>query len=659
MKSGINNMGDDDKAHRTHHGSSVNMNSNPEGLFAVGNSNRQIPLLPLSLSQPVHLATLLELQKQNETNLNSNLNNKNNINYNTNNMGQNNINWNWNSNTNQNQNQKQMEKQKEKQKQAVLLPSVQHIPNISTVSTLPNVSSISNLSNLLNVGKINNQSIMNSRITENRNNIPTGAIENNSVVNVNHHVLQSLALQLRILQSSNTNTNTNININNGAVPNCNIGASIEQSVARTAQAKSQVPTRILGEEALPIQRELMHAQSGFGCQSSCPTFMTRTDSTIPRTTANPNNDHGKLNKLKLNLHLPTNDYNINSNAHSNSRKIDITDITDINTASPSNINISSPFGHPNNFQDARWKWRLELQNFKTSQISQRYVYKLLCDKQQICLSKKNAKIVNKAKTGSRKQLTLSKTNSNSNSNSNSNCNSRNGIDCETNVQIMSVISQRCLKFGCPKHDLVDALLKNGYKISHSKHILCNFFSPNCCLDKSAVNINDKRLVELDRWSFLDLDIRYTGNAAIDAPLSISFNNMDNININNHLGTDFGFDFDFDLQDRIHVLFDILRTDEAAFVKRFRPGIYKYNGTKQRKKSQFESKQHVQNSNGNTNDVNKVKSDNGNAHLYTNASNCKTRFRWTTKENQMGTWVCRSLITTNEASTCLQLCLNFA
>ena len=131
-------------------------------------------------------------------------------------------------------------------------------------------------------------------------------------------------------------------------------------------------------------------------------------------------------------------------------------------------------------------------------------------------------------------------------------------------KINKLLSQRYLKFGCPKHDLATVLLDNGFELSNDKeYILCNNYSPMCLIDNG---IDYDNLFEVQKWSFPELGIGYTGRASIDAALEIVFNKVDVEHQDPNIGG------------KIELLFDILRTDEAAFVKRFRPGYYDFNGT---------------------------------------------------------------------------------
>ena len=306
---------------------------------------------------------------------------------------------------------------------------------------------------------------------------------------------------------------------------------------------------------------------------------------IPNRTNQVNTEHKLMNFCTNSIH--NNEKYDKIEKIENNNKFNKNNKNNLNNLNNNeNINIS-PFGYPTSFNDKRWKWRQDLQNLKFSKESRNHVFQLLCNRLD----------------------------NNNNNNSINNNNNTNNDDTNYNY-IENLLSKRYLKFGCPKHDLMYVLNKNGFNTDNDKYILCNNYSHLCKNDNNIINPNpipnpnnnnNNILQEIKRWSFLDLGIRYTGNAAVDAPLQIDFIN----NINK----------------KESILFDILRTDEAAFVKRFRPGEYQYNGLKQRKPNKNILINNNNNNNNNKNiKTNGIRSVNGN------------KFRWITKENQMGTWV---------------------
>ena len=299
----------------------------------------------------------------------------------------------------------------------------------------------------------------------------------------------------------------------------------------------------------------------------------------------------------------------------------------------------SPFGHPTGLDDVRWKWRNELQNCKLSQESRNHTFKILCQNQNCCETNDNNMNNNNKK--------------NSNSNNDNGCKYNQFEKMQKRYYIETMLCKRALKFGCPKHELIPLLIKHGYHIQHSKYSMCNGYSQLCCKElkfnkeltikpgtnfetgsnfksnsectytNSNCHLNSnfikQRLVEVTRLSFQDVGIIRTSNTTIDAPLKIEFNPLlvstqntqlqagnensnekmkDNINTNINMNN-------------ICILFDILRTDEAAFAKRFRPGLYQYNG----------SNDH----DGRDKEKDKDKD--------------KDKSTKTSKDKQMGTWVC--------------------
>ena len=441
-------------------------------------------------------------------------------------------------------------------------------------------------------------------------------------------------------------------------------------------------------------------------------------------------------------------------------------IQSMNGGQVNKVKMSSPFGYPTGFDDVKWKWRNDLQKFKLSQVSRNYVFHLLCQNQN-CLSID----INNTSTTHGNSTTKKSDNSNSNSNSNNNCSNNSGCSININTtptvlnssfhivqqqsHIKNLLSKRCLKFGCPKHDLVSVLLKHGINIHNADHTLCNFYSPLCLQDSNSValqyciqsqsrvpntsvstivnrnhvhnenennigvvsrpplavtsssvssipsmpsiasttattstsadgistsfnhgdkddkrkkeeesNYNskrnesitcsstgittgiyrsvkpkglkiktknwgntglisnlssikttlkkkfvDKKFYEINCWSFSELDIKYTGNTTTDPPLTIE------------IGTK---TIENNFQNYKKILFDVLRTDEATFVKRFRPGLYEYNGVSRHTKRKSSNS----NCNSNSNEKSKMSLISINSNL---------------NQNQMGTWVCNVTI----------------
>ena len=278
------------------------------------------------------------------------------------------------------------------------------------------------------------------------------------------------------------------------------------------------------------------------------------------------------------------------------------------------------FEHPSSFEDRRWIWRKILQS-KRSQES--------CTKHLI----NHCNFINK--------------------------NNKDDIDI-----IMNSIDKNCLKLGCPQHSLMASIIEAGYtnvsNLNISNHCLCNGHSSNC--DIIHFNNNTDNLSEIGRWSLFELglsdnDLNRAKTGHIEMRCKIG-NRNGNRNGNGIGNEEFNF------------AFDIMRCFDDAFRKRFRPGSYIYDGKEQRtkpttttttattntkyKKSKSKNKNKNKSKNNKANNNNKSKGKNSanldvfntnNDTLLMNIGNNNTvvnsnkPFRWNTKANQLGTWVC--------------------
>ena len=190
-------------------------------------------------------------------------------------------------------------------------------------------------------------------------------------------------------------------------------------------------------------------------------------------------------------------------------------------------------------------------------------------------------------------------------------------------------------------------------------------------DKNDNKRKEKRFDELKRFSFEELGIQCpkTTHSQPTTELKILLS------------------FEYDCDNKIvkhSVSFDILRASDDAFVKRFRPGLFKFNGKKQRKvPKRSENMNSSSNNNSNNSNTNSNKkettnatqsiektasNDNSNSNSDSDSENKKRNkskkknektkssksknsgendissgkthpYRWTRKENQLGTWVC--------------------
>ena len=225
------------------------------------------------------------------------------------------------------------------------------------------------------------------------------------------------------------------------------------------------------------------------------------------------------------------------------------------------------FARPNSFSDGQWKWRELLQSRKLQTTSQEHI--------------------------------LSK------------------FDTSQNQWLLHKLSKHWLKFACPKHDLMYSLSQNGFGMEKNmdKYVICNGYSPDCNQQHNNNNNNNNQFVELRKWSFHDLRVEcpkithVTPTKALEIKFSINSNGS-NVNSNTNSNTNTNTNTNTNSlnnnnNNESKILFDILRTNEDAFIKRFRPGLYKYNGEVRRQVPAKEAGSEP--------------------------------YRWSQKENQLGTW----------------------
>ena len=142
------------------------------------------------------------------------------------------------------------------------------------------------------------------------------------------------------------------------------------------------------------------------------------------------------------------------------------------------------FDYPKSINDANWKWRDMLQSNKKSEKSVAFLVSK-------CVINENIK------------------------------------------QIKS-ISKNYLKFGCPKHDLMQSLLQCGYDTIIDDNIknycICNGYSINC---SKELYLNIDKYIEIKKLSFNKFGINDESiTKETCGSLDIKLNNNNNININN-------------------------------------------------------------------------------------------------------------------------------
>ena len=258
-----------------------------------------------------------------------------------------------------------------------------------------------------------------------------------------------------------------------------------------------------------------------------------------------------------------------------------------------------------------------------------------------------------------------------------NNNNNNNNNSHSDVPYTSCKSLRkiALKFGCPKHDLVKVLRDSGYIITgnNNRFALCNGYSPLCAQNHpmfSYLTLQSLRN-NSSNSSNSNTNVNSTqngnisnGNNSTNARITVNGRCMRCSMVSNESRTDcensinnrdfafgltrlnewsfyemgitsdmfpkpdkpFMIDIEYKNGSNEHILFDILRADDAAFVKRVRPGTYKFNNNN-----------NVNNENINPNykqgSISTLIKDNININI----NNQKSKYK---KDHKLGTWVCR-------------------
>jgi len=110
-----------------------------------------------------------------------------------------------------------------------------------------------------------------------------------------------------------------------------------------------------------------------------------------------------------------------------------------------------------------------------------------------------------------------------------------------------------LKFGCVLHDLMYSLARD-YHSQLPSYSFCNKHSSLC-----TSNANFNKYHKIGEWSFKDIGISFGNSCHSPLPLKIAFGQNHN-NIKNEM-----------------ILIDIWRYGDGVFAKKFRPGLYNYDG----------------------------------------------------------------------------------
>jgi len=184
----------------------------------------------------------------------------------------------------------------------------------------------------------------------------------------------------------------------------------------------------------------------------------------------------------------------------------------------------SPFAYPESFEDRKWKWRENFQN-------------------KVMLNEHSLHVMNVLKYA-------------------------NTYKTKNNNKIKTIRKSSILKFGCPLHDLKPSLVETNYECP--RFVLCNGYSPQCC----NLITDKQRLIKCGEWTFQDLHITSDNISLIKTPLIIQL--ISNENNKNEKNTNNTNDNNNGIISTI-IPINILRTNEATFEKRFRPGSYRYDG----------------------------------------------------------------------------------
>lgn len=159
----------------------------------------------------------------------------------------------------------------------------------------------------------------------------------------------------------------------------------------------------------------------------------------------------------------------------------------------------------------------------------------------------------------------------------------------------------------------------------SNHCLCNGYSTLC----STIGIKSQlKQVGKGRWSLFDLGINNDHNSQTLSLSLSSCSRSDSIMIEIKIRDDENNIFQSSI-----IGFDIMRCYHESLKKRFRPGLYSFNGVS---KAQSRTKMQAKHKSTSSGPINTPSPTPGqqDKQQATSAANVST----TTKENQLGTWV---------------------
>ena len=266
--------------------------------------------------------------------------------------------------------------------------------------------------------------------------------------------------------------------------------------------------------------------------------------------------------------------------------------------------IATAFDCPTSLNDRQWLWRDELQRNRGKKSQLSHLSLLL---QQSAINGNNSdnnsggsdhNTNHGQKNHNHKNTTTNHPNkpaiacrsrrgSNGSGNGNGNGSSGNSSNGSGSGGLKNVDSmeihincQQLLKFGCPKHDLAPALINHGY--SCPDYLICNGYSVDC---NNCNFINKNNMYELKSWNFEQLGVSFRRFLSAEKPLSIeikcnnnnSNNTIDKKDISKATNTNSNSSLSASSSLSKKMEFEILRTGEGVFPKKFRPGMYKFDG----------------------------------------------------------------------------------
>ena len=148
-----------------------------------------------------------------------------------------------------------------------------------------------------------------------------------------------------------------------------------------------------------------------------------------------------------------------------------------------------------------------------------------------------------------------------------------------------------LKFGCPGHDIVPCIKESGFDTSSlGCNLLCNGYSLEChkkdnngvCSARDSLvarleNKNDSSIV-VGEWSLAQLQLKFERYNQSETTVHIDmFELIDSKRNNSNVSNNNNNNSECCQRSVFSLVLHLLRCGDATFPKRFRPGVYKYNG----------------------------------------------------------------------------------